>query len=438
MASPGVSQTAVIIFTSVDPQQSTVGVTPTSLVANGFSTATISVTLKGQSGQALPNKTVQVNVSGLDNYINNQRATGLVSIGQTDANGHVTAVLTSTTTGPRTITAVGDDIPLNEQAVVTFTVGAVDADASTLTTDKTHVIADGADAAAVTVTLFDSYGHPVPGQNTLLLTSGSATLDQPQTTTAADGTVTATLRATDVQTVTITAVNLTENITLSQQAVITFVVGPIDAAQSAILVTPTSLIASGSHTATITATLRDSLGHIVANRAIRLNVTGGSGNVVSPSTVVTSDDQGHLHFSLTATGLGERTLSLTDLAYNQTIPAGVVEFVRGPLDVSAATLTANKTNLTADGTDEAILTATLYDSYGHPIPDQAVLIESSGIVTLSQAVTTSNSQGQVQAVVRSQTIQTVTVTAVIQPGGDYHDSYPYSATGCPQLYGGWS
>ncbi len=98
-------------------------------------------------------------------------------------------------------------------------------------------VADGVDAVAITVTVFDTTGRPMPGQTVLVsATPASGTeIDQPDPTTEA-GVATAILTATNAGEKTITATVESED--AIDQPTVTFVAGP--AAQLAFLVLPSS------------------------------------------------------------------------------------------------------------------------------------------------------------------------------------------------------
>lgn len=412
-----VTQTAVVLFTTADPQQSTVIVTPTSLIADGLTPVTITVTLRDQIGAPLPGKPIHLAITGNDNYLNGQLITGTTFIGLSAVDGVMTAVLTSTATGLRTISALGDGVPLAQQAQVSFVVGPVDAAASRLETDIATVIADGNNYATIVAVLYDHFGHPVAGKDVLIQANGAnVTIAQPLLQTNAMGSVQATIQSTAVQTVTVWAINQTDNITLTQTVSLFFVPGPADPGQSTIVISPTSVIADGVQTTTITITLRDALGHPVTQRAVQL-VASGSDNIVTPAAQGNTDANGVIRFSLASSAAEIKTISARELAYNVLIPGGQVAFVPGAVDLSASALSADKITIAADGVDTATLTATLHDSYGHPIPGKMVTIQTGGSVTLTQPLTMTDSQGRVQATIQSGEIQSVTVTAVLPTDG---------------------
>ncbi len=408
-----VTQQPVVHFSSTDPALSVATITPATVVADGVTSATLSVTLRARTGDPLPGKAVAISVAGSGVLVNGQPVVGIMPLGLTGPDGSVTATLAATDVGLKTVTVFGDDIELLTRPGVTFVVGPVDADASTLTSDRASVIADGASAALVTATLYDSYGHPTPGLTVLIQADGVAvTVDQPSTTTDSQGQVTANVRSTATQTVTVTAFDQTDGLTLTQQVALSFVPGPVDAAASTIIISPTELVASGVDRAVITATLRDALGHPAAGRQVQLTASG-SGNLITPSPLQTSDANGSVIWQLASTTLGVKSLTLSDLAYGVTLPAGSVTFVPAMVDPGLSSLTSDQLLILADGLDVANVTATLRDQYGNPIAGHEVAIQASGPgLTLTQPGLVTDDAGQTQATVRATQPQSVTVTAV--------------------------
>jgi RHS repeat-associated protein/uncharacterized repeat protein (TIGR01451 family) len=408
-----------LYLNAVDPALSTIEASPITLIADGIGSTTITVTLRNTTNDLLAGKVVELRVtpeSGV--YLNGQSATGYDIIGTTNLSGTVTAVLTSTVTGVKVVDArTTNGELLTQTATITFTVGPVDTAVSTLVANDTTLIADGVDQATLTATLLDSLGHPIAGKVVTILAPGTnITVTQPVTLTNSQGQVQATIRSTDVQAVTVTAVDQTDVLTLTQTVNLTFVPGPADPLQSTFSITPTSLLADGILTTTISGVLRDSLGHPAANRPVRL-IVSGSGNLITPSSELNTDANGNFAFSLASTGVETKTVTIRDLTYGLNLSAGVVEFTAGVVDLNESELTANKLNVAADATDQASLTATLRDSYGHGLPNRTVLIQATGVdLILTQAVTTTDSLGRVQATLRSATMQTVTVTAYDQTG----------------------
>jgi uncharacterized repeat protein (TIGR01451 family) len=111
----------VTVTLAVDPGRSSVTASPSVVTADGVTTSTITITLLDGAGNPVSGKTVTIATDrgGID--VITQPAA------PTDANGQTTATVSSTVTGPSTVTAtnVTDTIVLTQQPVVFFTQGQV-------------------------------------------------------------------------------------------------------------------------------------------------------------------------------------------------------------------------------------------------------------------------------------------------------------------------
>ncbi|CAG0934100.1 partial tRNA nuclease WapA, partial [Thermoflexales bacterium] len=407
-----VSQLAAVRFTTVDPQQSSILVAPDIIVANGVARAVVTVTLRDSAGVPLPNKPAQLLIDNTA-YVNGQPAGNLVPIGPSAANGVVTAVVTSTVVGVKSINAYGDNVPLNTIAPITFTVGAVDVALSQLQADRSAVVADGVNYATFTARVVDNTGHPIPHQTVLIRSTGSqVTVMQPHTVTDAQGRVHATLKSTAVQNVVVSAFVQSENVTLTETVNLSFLSGPADVAHSLVAMTPLTLTANGTHWATITATLHDALDHPLSQRAIQLVATGNS-NFFQPAMAQNTDAAGQVVFQLASTLAEAKQITVRDVAHNITVPGGTLTFVPGVISPTLSSLSASPTTGAADGITPVSLVVTVRDQFNNPIPGSTVALSATAgnAFTLTQPLSPTNSSGQAQGALISGLSQVITVTA---------------------------
>lgn len=106
------------VAATVDPAQSTVVVSPSSVLADGSSPATIQVVVKNKSGEAFPGLTVVLAASGSGNTLTQPSA-------PTDSQGKASGTLVSTGAETKTVTASAGAVTLNSQPTVSFTATGV-------------------------------------------------------------------------------------------------------------------------------------------------------------------------------------------------------------------------------------------------------------------------------------------------------------------------
>jgi hypothetical protein len=415
---PAANCDGTIYLDTAVPYSAALNANPLTLPADGTTSTTITATLSGLS-LTLP-ATVELRFWPEEGVLlNGQPVQGYIPLGLTNEDGVVTATVTTTAAGVKSISArttAGDviDRPLS----LTFTPGAVDNALSTLVSDRTELFADGQDGAVITATLRDAWGNPLPGEGVHFETTGThVNVTLPVSLTNAAGQVQAIIDSTQVQTITVAAAIQPGGPVLQQTATLVFVTPPPAAGHSAVDITPQTALADGSQTIVITATLRDILGRLLPERLVEL-IVSGSGHQVTPDPVTGTDTTGTAVFNLSSTNVETKDLTLHDLTSGQWLALGQATFVAGDPDLALSTLTIDQNTITADGSSSALVAATLYDSSGHPLPDRQLLIQADGQnLLLAQPHATTDAQGTVYATIRSQTVQTVTVTAVDTASG---------------------
>jgi hypothetical protein len=206
----------------------------------------------------------------------------------TDANGLSSATLLAATAGTRTVTAwllLGTTwTRLDQTTIVEFlpAAGAVSATASPNT-----VVADGFASTTLTVLVTNETGQALPNQSVTLATSMPGVSISPDAGfTDADGLLVATISSTATGDATI-AVTSPYGAT---GATVSFTVGPPDAAHSSLQVAAGDGVpADGNSTVMVTAIMRDSRGHAIANAPVRFS-SAGSDALLGSRTVVTDED----------------------------------------------------------------------------------------------------------------------------------------------------
>ncbi len=242
-------------------------------------------------------------------------------------------------------------------------------------------LANGADAHTATTTIRNALGQAV--QNAVV------TFNLPAGVTAnavvGPGTTTAVSDASGVAAISITSgtpgtysISATVNPTfdpIGSPQNITFVSAPIDAAQSALVITPAGpLVANGVAQYTATFTARDSSGNTVAFAPVFFTVGGGA----TGGGGVTTDSNGVASISITSTSSGSKLVSVYDgtSAAGPLLNTGNAVFVAGPADANQSTISASPT-VAATGGPGSTITVQLRDINGN------LLTTSGGTVTMS-------------------------------------------------------
>ena len=154
---------------------------------------------------------------------------------------------------------------------------------STVVANPTTVANNGNATSTITVTLKDANGNLLVNKTvTLSAGSGSSQICQGGTcpaysgTTNASGVVTFTVSDAVSESVTYTAIDTTDGVTITQAATVTFAAGPVSASSSTISARPGTVSADGVTTSTITVTLVDSGGDAVSGAAVTLAQGSGA------------------------------------------------------------------------------------------------------------------------------------------------------------------
>lgn len=212
------SATLTVIGASPSAAASTVTASPTTVLANGVASATLTVTLMDACGNPIAGKTVALTASGGHSTITPASATS-------SASGVATfTVRDATPDGTITYTAkdTTDNVTVTQTAQVTF-LGPVSAATSTVGASPTSVGADNSTGATITVTLKDSAGHPIANKTvTLAAGSGSSIITTLSGTSDANGVATFSVKDGTPEAITYTATDSTDSIIITQTAVVTF------------------------------------------------------------------------------------------------------------------------------------------------------------------------------------------------------------------------
>jgi len=427
--STGLSRPAWAAY-GVDPEFSASDASPGTVTADGTSSSTVSVLLEDDAQQRLVDWKVVLTVISGSPVISPSGAVG------TDQYG--VASFTVTDTKAETVelapTVVDENLTLPSRchAWVHFVAGPAVADKSTVSAGSGSVTADGTNCSTITVTLEDKYGNLAGGRTvTLTGNSGSSSVIAPASpgsnVTNGNGQATFTVTDTKAETVTYTATDTSDNVTVNQTAPVTFTPNGADAGQSTLTVDTPSQWADGTSYSTITVTLKSAAGHPATGKTVTLTGNPGSSSVIksaSPGSNVTNGN-GQATFTVTDTKVETVTYTATDtsdtpnVTVSQTLP---VTFTAGPPDASKCKFTAKPARVAADGTSASTLTVALFDAQGRPVsrfcvpvtgylPNGFLAHAAINGITVPQVPGTTQSDGTVTYTVTDNTPETVTFAA---------------------------
>jgi hypothetical protein len=291
----------------------------TGSVANGTDTYSIIALVENPSNSPMGNQKIEFSYSD---------SNGLVFIDPvsttTAANGKATCSVSNYSASDDTVTITASSGGVSRSVPLTFTgsnSGSTNSDVNMVIAADSDKLADGSTTAAVTVTLTDSNGDPIPNTSIQLTLTGSATISSANpTNTNASGVASYTIVDTVAETVTVSAsgggVSQAPN-----PATQTFLplIGSVEVVTAEI--SPgTSVDASGGDTIQVVFLVKDN-GGVALTDSNKQNVTfsatglGGGTPAIYPSSALT-DANGKV--SVTVSDTTVESVTVTATAYDET------------------------------------------------------------------------------------------------------------------------
>jgi hypothetical protein len=407
--------TLVTFEASVDPSTSSVVADPTIVAADGISTSTITVTLLNTTGTPAQDKEVALAPDGGSSVISPTTAF-TNSLGQTIFSVSDTAIETVTYTA----TDITDGLVIPQTTAVTFEQQASQAN-STVVASPTMVAANGTAFSQVVITLLDHASAPVPGKMVSLTPDSGSSVVTVMGSDISDANGKVTFQVTDLvpETVTYTALDVTDGIIINQPAPaqITFT-QVTSATNSSVSAAPTSVGANGTPS-TITVTLRDSANNPIAGKLVSLAANMGN-SLITPINP-TSNVNGVATFQVSDTTPEAVTYTASVAIDAVTIKeTATVTFVQVP-NPGTSLVEASPTNVRANGVDFTTITVTLLDLSSQPVSGKTVTLSQDGNAQISPISGVSDANGQVFFTATNLFTETVTFTAT-----DTTDNIPLS------------
>jgi adhesin/invasin len=387
------STTVTLTPGAANAAHSTFSAAPSSLTANGTSTATVTVRAKDLHDNNL--------TAGSDTVA---LATDLGSLSSVTDNGDgtYTATYTSaTSTGTAHLTGTVNGSALTA-TTITLTPGAANAAHSTLNAAPSSLTANGSSTATVTVRAKDLHDNNLTaGSDTVSLTTDLGALSS--VTDNNDGTYTATLTsATTTGTAHLTG---TLNGSALTATTVTLVPGPASAAHTTIAASPTSVVAGTS--STVTVTVHDAHDNQLAMGGTALALASDLGAISS----VTDNGDGTYTATLTTTTSGTAHITGTVGGTAIGAPASVTISAAAP-DAGQSTVVATSGSVSTDSAGTTI-TVTAKDAFGNLVANANVtLAAGSGSSSISPVLgTTTNASGVATFTVSDTVAEPVTYSA---------------------------
>ncbi|MGS0636981.1 inverse autotransporter beta domain-containing protein, partial [Citrobacter sp. VF227] len=290
------------VATGIVASHSTLTVSPSSVIADGRATATLSLRARDIENNPVAGKAAELSFP----------ATG-VSVSITAASespvgsGHYTAQISGTQAGTVTLgvalrgsTTGGLSSPLT--LIADDSTAGITTPGAGLTTETDNAVADGTASNTVKAVVADIRGNPVAGVAVGFSADNGATIAGTGTT-GADGSVTQSLTSTTAGLSTVTATVNGSSATTATHFVADD--GNLSTILSALTAVPATIVATGRDASLITLVLKDVNGNPVAGRAVTL-----TGSLTGTTTgAVTDHGDGTYTAELTGTAAGSTTVS---------------------------------------------------------------------------------------------------------------------------------
>lgn len=373
----------------------------TEVKANGSDSSLLTAKVKDNFGNAVAGVTVTFRVHG--------HAILGESTAETDSDGTATVSLTSKAAGSSTVTAVVDGDNIGKQTVVGFIADVATAKVESLIPSRDNdVLSNGNDMSVLTVTVKDANGNLVNNAKVFFNVSGKGSAT-PSPATTSNGIATVQLTSTEAGIVTVTAT--TDADASGKQTSVTFRADVGTAKIDSLSASRDSNVkANGTDSSILTATVKDANGNLVDGAKVFFTSSAGKGKLSQTSATTVNGVA-----TTVLTSLSAETITVTATTnVDSTGKQAAVSFIGDSDTATIADFTASRTeNVTANGQDSAMVTATVKDAQGNLVNGATVTFTvSDGKAKLSPTSATSNQNGIATAQLTSNVADIITVTAV--------------------------
>ncbi|GBG09024.1 putative cell wall-binding protein, partial [Paenibacillus agaridevorans] len=283
---------------------------------------------------------------------------------------------------------------------------------------KAAVLANGQEYGVIEVEVVDHNRAPIAYREIKLEPlSGSSHIDVEVIETDGDGLAWFMVSNQDIDEITYKVTDVISGQEFAQQATLMFVAGNLDVSASSVTSSHSELLANGTDTAIIEATLLDTNRHPLASRQVRLEATGDQ-SAIAPQLAVT-DDNGVARFEVAHVVVESIVYNVVDVATGLSLTDQIaMNYVTGAPDAQQSVVRAHRDAVVADGTSATTITVTVKDPYGHVIKGAEVrLAASGGSSTITDLNPVTDADGKATFEVTSGGLGEITYTAYAKPAG---------------------
>lgn len=373
-----IDDSETVRFVTIDDEKSSVDVNREKVIANGTATGKIKVTARDEDGDRISDVQITLNSNSSNITIDANKKT-------TDSDGEAEFEVRNDKAETVRFTASSLGVTFNEEVTVRFV--TLDAEESSVISNRNKVQANGKKIATIRVTAKDEDGDELEGVNISLIPNSDDTdIKEIQNPTNSDGEAEFEVSSTVAELVEFQAKGVGK--TIDESASVRFI--PIDPDESDMRISTQKVLANGSAEATITINARDEDGNPFGFTDISLQQEGGNSTITSVQK--TTDEEGIAIFKVKNSKVQEITYSAKALGVtiNETVTAKFVTVDAGQTDIEVA-----PEDVQANGNEESKIIVTTRDEDGDELQGARVQIEVlKGSVEIDNNSKLSNSDGK--------------------------------------------
>ncbi len=425
--------TASVSYTAGPPSTSasTIVASPTSIIANGTATSTLTAQLKDASGNSIATcaNTVAFTLNS------GTQGSPAVGAGSCSAGVYTATVTAPTAVGSGTFGFTINGSAATATAVVNYTAGSPSngANGNLISASPLSVVADNTATSSISVTLRDANGNPATDTvaHTIVFTktgAGTTTPAAPTCTIAANAnpaTCSVTVKSATVGTASFTATDNGTAVSNGSPISVNFIAGPPSNTASGNLLsaTPLSVMADGTSTGTVTVALQDANGNATVDtvaHTIGFVHTGAGTPSATSCTIAANANPARCSITVTSTVAGAASFTATDNngTTTQSVANGspaVINFTANAADPARSGVRTVTSPVTANGSATDVLEAFVGDVNGNPVAGSVVTFSPTANITFSGTCTT-NAAGTCQVTAKTTVAGSYTSGASIASG----------------------